>query len=395
MGINGVFPNLECINTDKLTEFSIKCDNIPENIDFISMPELKELSLYGNCVALIKKLPQAPLLETLNISSGDYELGKQYSDLGDDFTADYPHLKYLTLNGTFPKIRKLDLSLNKEFTEFETLGAKFENLEKIKFPNSLSTCVFDFAGFPKLRELDYSNVNSKKFGKIESFDISKLSFGHKAPKERTTASVKGLSLSFARFENLETIKFPIIAEDINLQNFGGASNVKKFNFEELTKLKELNLTLATFNKIPQLNLSSCKELESLCIDGNILNRATLPQNIENLEIISVGMDNEMPDIVLDSKDYGKIKTLSCTGFLPDARILKPSVENLTIHTNNKNLSNLKQIYMGRHKYVDMQMSGYALDKLEKVVFPQTFKKMSLGDTSDKYYVRPRTFRLFA
>ena len=384
LGINGVFPNLERINTDKLTEFSIKCDNIPEDIDFISMPELRELSLYGNCVALIKKLPQAPLLETLNISSGDYELGKQYSDLGDNFTADYPHLKYLTLNGTFPKIRKLDLSLNKELTEFETLGAKFKNLEKIKFPNSLSTCVFDFAGFPKLRELDYSNVNSKKFGKIESFDIGKLSFGHEAPKERTKASVKGLSLSFARFESLETLKFPIIVEDINLQNFGGASNVKKFNFEELTNLKELNLTLAPFDEIPQLDLSACKELKSLCIDGNILNRTVLPKKLEYLGIISVGIDTEMPDVTLDNREYDKLKTLSCTGFLPDERILKSSVENLTVHANHQNLGNLKQINMGRYKYVDMQVSGSSLSKLEKVVFPQTFKKMSLGDTSDKF-----------
>ena len=244
--------------------------------------------------------------------------------------------------------------------------------------------MFDFAGFPKLRELDYSNVNSKKFGKIESFDIGKLSFGHEAPKERTKASVKGLSLSFARFESLETLKFPIIVEDINLQNFGGASNVKKFNFEELTNLKELNLTLAPFDEIPQLDLSACKELKSLCIDGNILNRTVLPKKLEYLGIISVGIDTEMPDVTLDNREYDKLKTLSCTGFLPDERILKSSVENLTVHANHQNLGNLKQINMGRYKYVDMQVSGSSLSKLEKVVFPQTFKKMSLGDTSDKF-----------
>lgn len=383
--INGNFPDLEHINTDKLIDLRIQCDNIPKNMNFISMPELKELSLYGNCVAVINKLPHAPLLEALNIGSGDYELSKQYSVLEDDFTAGYPHLKYITLNGTFPKIRKLDLSLNKELKEIETLGAKFENLEKIKFPPSLSTCVFDFASFPKLKELDYSKVNSKKFGIIESFDIGKLRFGHEAPKECSSkASVKGLSLSFARFESLDTIKFPTIVEDVNLQNFSGASNVKKFNFEELTNLKELNLTLAPFDEIPQIDLSLCKKLKTVSIDGNILNRTILPECIEDLSIISVSMEKEMPDVTLDSAAYKKIKRISCTGFLPDERILKPSVENLTIHANNQNLGHLKQINMGRYKYVDMQVSGSSLSKLEKIIFPQTFKKMSLGDTSDKF-----------
>ena len=383
LGLKGNFPRLKNMNTAIVTNLSIESKDILSELSVSEMPKLLQLSLYGDCAASLKKLPKAPLLESLHIGSGNYELGKQYSDIGDNFTAFYPCLQSLTLNGTFPQIRKLDLSLNKELMEFETLGAKFENMEIIKFPNSLSTCVFDFAIFPKLKELDYSKVNSKKFGKVEGFDIGKLSFGHEEVPKRSGTAVKGLSLSFARFENLETIKFPIIAEDINLQNFSGASNVKKFNFEELTNLKELNLTLAPFDEIPQLDLSACSELKSLYIDGNILNRTVLPKNLEYLGIISVGMDAEMPNVTLDNKEYDKLKTLSCTGFLPDERILKPSIENLTVHANYQNLSNLKQINMGHYKYVDMQMSGSSLSKLEKVIFPQTFKKMSLGDTSDK------------
>jgi len=384
LGLKGKFPNLEYINTAVLTDLSLESSDIFPNFEELQLSKLQHLSLYGDCVTQLKNLPEAPLLESLHIGSGNYELGKQYSAIGDDFTAGYPHLKSLTLNGTFPQINKLDLSLNPELSELETLGAKFENIKTIKFPASLSTCVFDFASFPKLTELDFSRINNRYFGKIESFNIGKLRFGHDVAPQHSGTSIKGVSLSFANFGSLETIKFPIITENINLQNFSGAAHAKQFNFDELKNLKELNLSLMPFETVPQLDLSSCNELTSMCVDGSILNNTVLPPNLEDLKIIAVGMDKEMPDFSLDRTTCENLKTLDCTGFLPDERLLKPSVENLTVHANNKDLSHLTQIDMGQYKYVDLQLSGSALSKLKKVVFPQTFKKMCLNNTSEKF-----------
>ncbi len=383
LALKGDFPELQNINSEVLENLSIENSDMVQNAALSSMPNLRHLYLYGECVTKLEKLPQAPLLETLHIGSGNYELGKQYSNLSNNFTAVYPHLKSLILNGTFPKIHKLDLSLNPELVEIEALGSKFEQLQTLVFPNTLSTCILDFADLPKLEELDFSNINSKHFGNIESFDLGTLKFGNSHEVSKGGSShIKGISLSFSHLSNLKTIKFPLCAEIVNLQNLSGVSHAKEFNFEELTKLKELNLSIIPFENIPHLDLSSCSELIDVCIDGNILNHTILSPNIEKLSIISAGENKEMPDISLDSTTYKNIKTLECTGFIPDSRLLKPSIENLTIHANNQKLENLTEINMGNYKYVDLQLSGSDLSKLKKIVFPQSFKKMHLGNTSD-------------
>ena len=385
LGLKGDFPELQNINSEVLEYLSIENSDMVQNTALSSMPNLRHLYLYGECVTKLEKLPQAPLLETLHIGSGNYELGKQYSNLGNNFTADYPYLKSLILNGTFPKIHKLDLSLNPELVEIEALGSKFEQLRTMVFPNTLSTCILDFADLPKLEELDFSNINSKHFGNIESFDLGPLKFGNSHEISKGGSShIKGISLSFSHLGNLKTIKFPLCAEIVNLQNFSGVSHAKEFNFEELTKLKELNLSIIPFENIPHLDLSSCLELIDVCIDGNILNRAVLPASIEKLSVISVGENKEMPDVSLDDAIYKNIKTLDCTGFIPDSRLLKSSVENLTINANNIKLDNLTEINMGSYKYVNLQLSGSSLKKLGKVIFPQTFKKMYFYNTSDKF-----------
>ena len=383
LGVKGEFPELRNINTEVLENLSIENSDIVQNPILSSIPNLRHLYLYGECVTKLEKLPQAPLLETLHVGSGNYELGKQHSNLGNNFTADYPHLKSLILNGTFPKIYKLDLSLNPELVEIEALGSKFEQLRTLAFPNTLSTCILDFADLPKLEELDFSNISGKQFGKIESFDLGPLKFGnyHEVSTEGSS-HVKGISLSFSHLNSLKTVKFPLCAEIVNLQNFSGVSHAKEFNFEELTKLKELNLSIVPFENIPHLDLSSCSELIDVCIDGNILNHTILPQSIEKLSIISADENKEMPEVSLDNTTYKNIKTLECTGFIPDSRLLKPSIENLVIHANNQNLENLTEINMGNYKYVDLQLSGSALNKLKKIVFPQSFKKMYLGDTTN-------------
>ncbi|MBR1600469.1 MAG: PcfJ domain-containing protein [Alphaproteobacteria bacterium] len=385
LGLKGEFPELLNINTEILKNLSIESSDIVKKFTMHSMPNLRYLYLYGECVTGLEKLPQAPLLETLHVGSGNYELGKQYSNIGNNFTADYTHLKSLILNGTFPKIHKLDLSLNPELVEIEALGSKFEQLRILVFPNTLSTCILDFADLPKLEELDFSNINSKQLGKIESFNLGPLKFGnsHKARKDGSS-HVKGISASFAHLNSLRTIKFPLCAEIVNLQNFSGVLHAKEFNFKELTKLKELNLSIIPFENIPHLDLSSCSELIDVCIDSNILNHTILPPSIEKLSIILAGENREMPEISLDSTTYKNLKTLVCTGFLPDSRLLKPSIENLTIHANNQKLENLTEINMENYKYVDMQLSGSDLSKLKKIVFPKCFKKMSLGDTSDNF-----------
>lgn len=103
----------------------------------------------------------------------------------------------------------------------------------------------------------------------------------------------------------------------------------------------------------------------MCIDGNILNYAILLPSIEKLSIISADENKEIPDISLDTITYKNIKTLECTGFIPDSRLLKPSIGNLTIHANNQKLENLTEINMGNYKYVDLQLSGSDLSKINR------------------------------
>lgn len=385
LSLKGEFPALKLIKTNILTSLKIQSDNINYMLDEYLFPNLRHLSLYGGSVAFFDKLPEIPLLETLLISGGNCNLGKQFSGVGDNFTVNYPHLKSLVLDGTFPQVEQLDLSYNPKLKNLEALGARFENLKMIKFPTSLSTCVFDFADLPVLNDLDFSQVKSKRFGILDISGLEKLKFGYSGDNvpKNSTFSLEGISLSFAHFNSLESIEFPIISEEISLQNLSGLS-VKKFNFEKLTKLRELNFSLLPFKEVIQFNLSACQNLKSVGIDIDNLGKTILPDNLEHLSIVSVGKDEEISKINFDSDVYKKIKILDCTGFLPDGRLLGPSVENLIIQANNKDLSNITQIDMGRYKYVDLQISGSSMKKLEKIIFPQTFKKMHICETSDKF-----------
>ncbi|MBQ8482132.1 MAG: PcfJ domain-containing protein [Alphaproteobacteria bacterium] len=384
LSIKGKLPNIRRVNPDNLISLKLIDTDILQNINLSEMNNLQHLSLYGNSLSSFKKLPQSPKLEELRLSGKGYWLGDQAFYLGDNFTAAYPKLKNLILNGSFPNVRHLDLSLNTELVNIEALGSKFENLQFIRFPDKLRNCILDHTILPEIEELDFSNTDNQSFGYIKELNLGKLVFDDTKDMSKQSSGgmqVEGLSLSFSHLGKLRSLKFPLSVKEISVQNFIDCSNISDTNLGELKELEDLKIALNDFDVLPALDLSQCSKLKSISISGKTLRKTTLPTSIQELSIVEI--NNEMSDISIDDSSYKNITTLECIGFLPDERVLKPSVKNLKVQANQLNLTNLTEIDMGKYQYADIHLSDTSLSSLKKVTFPQTFKKMYLENTSDK------------
>ncbi|KAK6617969.1 hypothetical protein RUM44_002411 [Polyplax serrata] len=264
--------------------------------DFLEhQTHLRVLELSGNKLTRVDWLPifgHLPRLEYLNLKSAALE------NLPGDVFANNSFLRLLTLSGN-------------PLTDFDietTLGENLKNLHSLDLSNCNLTGPLDemsFMNATSLRNLDLSG-NSLSFEDL-SVALSPLT-------KLTTLNLRDCSLSELpsnTFENLTQLKELDISRN-------PLNNIFHDLLDSLEHLEYLNMGYSNLSKLSKETFLRTTNLQRLILSGNDLGEVEVGlfrnlRNIEILEIENCNMKNSIDEKVFSNETYGSMRELKMGG----------------------------------------------------------------------------------